>query len=247
MIKAILLDLDGTVYKGSELIEGADLAIENMRRQGIHVFFCTNNSSKLPASIVVKLNKMGIKCDAKDVISSGAIAIKYVKDKRLQKVYVSGSNELIKGFLDEGIDICDETSADTLVIGMDDTFDYEKMTKGLRAAMRSKTIIMCNEDRQFEKEDGIYPGNGGMTSCVLYCSNKQPDVIIGKPSTIMPEYIKKTYGYSKDEMLVIGDSEESDITMAKRFKCKWLKISDVMNKDNIRSLSDTIKWGWKYL
>lgn len=246
VIKAILLDLDGTVYNGNKLIDGVDKAIENMRMQNIQVAFCTNNSSKLPSSIALKLNKMGIDCCEPDILSSGMMAIKYVEKEKLDKVYILGTEEIKSGFISVGINVCDENEAEVLVIGMDTEYNYEKMTKGLRAAIRSKKIILCNKDRYFEKEDGIYPGNGGMTSSILYCSNKEPDIIIGKPNTLMLEYFCRCQKYSKEEILVIGDSDESDMAMADNFGCKSILISKTDKKDRvtIRSLKETVYWDW---
>lgn len=244
VIKSILLDLDGTVYKGNELIEGADLAIKNMRNQGIRVFFCTNNSSKMPASIATKLNNMGIECIEEDIVSSGLMAIRYVKENSLQNVYVSGSEEFIDGFIKMGINISDEEHAETFVIGMDTEFNYIKMTKGLRVAMRSNTIILCNEDRRFEKEDGIYPGNGGITSSIMYCSSREPDIIVGKPQVFMIEYVCDKYAISREEIMVIGDSYDSDVAMAKNFGCKYLLISGEEKKNCVSSLAKTSNWIW---
>ncbi|WP_400256182.1 HAD hydrolase-like protein [Methanomethylophilus alvi] len=150
------------------------------------------------------------------------------------------------GFIEAGINVCNENEAETLVIGMDMEYSYEKMTKGLRAAIRSKKIIVCNEDRYFEKEDGIYPGNGGMTSSILYCSNKKPDIIVGKPNTLMLEHFCKYQKYSKDEIIVIGDSDESDMIMANKFGCKFIQISKIDKKDimTIKSLKETVYWNW---
>ncbi|MBE6515040.1 MAG: HAD-IIA family hydrolase [Thermoplasmata archaeon] len=244
MIEAVLLDLDGTVYKGDKLIEGADLAIENMRNQGVRVFFCTNNSSKLPSSIARKLNRMGIECTEEDVISSGSMAIKYVLEKGSNEVYISGTEELRRGFVDAGIDVCDENEARTLVIGMDPEFNYDKITKGMRAAFNARTIIICNEDRWFEKEDGLYPGNCAMTSSILHCSGRKPDLMIGKPGSFMAEYIGEKYGFSKENIMVIGDSVDSDIAMAKKFGCKYLLIGQTKEENCVKSLFETINYDW---
>lgn len=85
MIKAILLDLDGTVYNGNTIIDEADEAIENMRRNGIRVYFCTNNSSSTPHSIMKKLKGMNIDCDEEDVLTSGKATLEYIKRNNLKK------------------------------------------------------------------------------------------------------------------------------------------------------------------
>ena len=245
MIKAVLLDLDGTVYNGNKLIDGSDEAIAGMRDAGIHVLFCTNNSSKLPSSISKKLNDMGVDCVEEDVISSGMMAIQYVLDAGLDDLYVLGSEELKGGFIDHGITITDEKDVRSMVIGMDLEFDYVKMTSGLRAAFKADRIILCNEDRWFEKDDGMYPGCGGMTSSILHCSGKQPDLVIGKPNVLMMEYVSRRYGYTPGEMLVIGDSMESDVAMACRYGSPYLLIDENRKGDCvIPSLADVIDREW---
>lgn len=243
-----MLDLDGTVYRGNTLIEGSVEAIENMRSHGIKVFFCTNNSSKMPENISKKLNNLGIKCDNNDILSSGHMAIRYVKENQLKNVYISGTKELKIGFLDAGIKTCGANESETMVIAMDPNFDYVKLTEGVRAAINAKTIIVCNEDRCFEKEDGIYPGNGAMTSSILYCSNRKPNVVIGKPNSIMLDYVMRQYGYSKEEIIVIGDSIDSDGQMANKIGCNFIlvgKRGDYYHE--IVSLKDTIEWNWSSL
>ena len=245
MIKAILLDLDGTVYNGNTIIDGADKAIENMRKNGIHVYFCTNNSSLIPHSIMDKLKGMKIECEEEDVLTSGKAALGYIKRNKLKKVFISGSDELKNWFKENKVDICNENHAETLVIGMDSKFDYEKMTKGIRAAINSKTIIVCNQDRIFMKEDGVYPGCGGMTSSISYCSGKEPDVIIGKPNVFMIRELAEDRGYSKDELLVIGDSDV-DVKMAADYGCRSLLIGKT-GEHRLQSLKDTVNWDWKII
>ena len=199
----------------------------------------------MPSSIKKKLNKMGIDCREDDIISSGIIAIKYVQEHNYRNVYLLTSDELKKGFADIGIKECDVNNTDVMVIGMDADYCYEKMIKGLRAALNSKTIIACNEDRWFKKEDGVYPGNGAIVSSITYPSGKKVDVLIGKPSTIMPDYIVKRYNYQRNEVVIIGDSMESDGEMAAVFGCDFIIVSenDVPNR-GIKSLKDTMYWDW---
>ena len=179
------------------------------------------------------------------MISSGALAIKYIKENGLNKVFIIGSQELKSAFIKAGINVCTEDENETMVIGIDDSFDYSMMTIGLRAAIRAKKIIVCNQDRSFEKEDGLFPGNGGIVSSILYCSNKAPDFVIGKPNTFMLEHVLEKYHLCKEELLVIGDSEESDIAMAETIGCKSILIGHSNEKEQvIKGLYETINFDW---
>ena len=248
MIRAVLLDLDGTVYNGTELISGSDVAIGNMRKQGIKVLFCTNNSSNMPITIAKKLIKMGIDCKEEDIISSGYLSLQYSIKNGLKNIFIIGSKELKDSYINSGLTLTDEEHAETLIIGMDSEFNYEKLTRGLRAAVTAKTIILCNQDRSYYKENGLFPGCGGMTSSILYCSNKKPDYIVGKPNTHILEHVQEKYGYSKEEMIVVGDSRDSDIAMAESFGCKSIIISSKTTQTrSITGLIDTINWDWAEL
>lgn len=67
-IRAVALDLDGVVYEGDHVIEGAADTIGTLRDKGIEIYFVTNNSGRKRTSIAEKLNQMGI--DAPSIRSS---------------------------------------------------------------------------------------------------------------------------------------------------------------------------------
>ncbi len=234
MIKSVILDLDGTVYEGSRLINGADIAIAEMRDKGIKVIFCTNNSSRPVIDISNKLNSMGIDCNEEDVVSSAFLAIRYAVDNRLEKVYFCGSDRMKDEFMRNDIDLCKPEECRNLIIGMDTEYDYKKMTYGVRAALKAKNIIICNEDRLYPTEDGMMPGCGAMVSSILSVTQKKYDIILGKPGTAMMSFISKKYGFRPEEMMVIGDTETSDVAMANAYGSPSLLVG----KD-IRSLADS--------
>ena len=248
MNKAIVLDLDGTVYVGNKALPGAEQAILNMRNQGYQVLFCTNNSSSTPNQIRNKLANMNISCEVDEIITSGMMVVDYIKNNGLNNIYISGPQQFIDYCLDNGVHISNEHEADVLVISMDTNINYQKLTKLTRAALHSKFIIACNEDKLFQKEDGLYPGCGAIVSSVLYCSNKTADLIIGKPNTFMMNYISNRFQYSPLDIIMIGDSYDSDIIMANNYGCRSVLIgNDQRKKECISSLSDTSSWDWSSL
>ncbi len=125
---------------------------------------------------------------------------------------------------------------------MDSEYNYYKMTCAIRAALRAEKIIVCNLDKLFPKEDGLYPGCGAMASSILFCSGRSPDIILGKPSTYMMEYVAKKYGYGADEMIVVGDSLNSDIAMAKAYGSPYALIG-VGESPSFNSLIEFVESG----
>lgn len=225
MIKAVLLDLDGTVYEGTRLIPGTDEAIRVMREKGLKVVFCTNNSSKSRISIAKKLVGMGIPCGKEDVVSSGFIAIEYAKNLKESKICLSGSDEIRGEFVKNGISLCEPEECEILIIGMDIEFDYPKMTYAVRAALNAKKIIVCNKDRLFPTETGPKPGSGAIVGSILSAVDREEDLILGKPNTPMLEFISKTMGFEPEEMLMVGDTPSSDGAMAESYGSRFLLVS----------------------
>jgi len=243
-IKVVLMDLDGTVYRGNELIPGADSAIRSIRDCMELVFF-TNNSGSTRKEIAGKLESMGITCTEDDVLSSGYMAAVYAKENRLEDVYVCGTDSLREEFRAQGIKMAEPSDARCTVVGFDPEFDYGKLAMGVRAAMRSERLIACNKERIFPCGDGMCPGSGAMVSSAEFCSGKDADLIVGKPNTLMLDLVTKRYSVDRSEILVVGDTYESDIVMADAYGARSVLIGDrqgrCMSLDSISELPDFIR------
>lgn len=234
-IRAVIFDLDGTLYYGDKAIDGAVETILAIRRRGLRVYFLTNNSTKTREQICRKLNDMGIQCARDEVYTSGYTAALYARKEGLKNVYIFGSKNLISEFEQCGVNISmDEAAAENLFIGYDPDFNYEGLTAALNVALRSRMIISCNSERRFPGNNArLMPGCGAMVAAVEHCSGRKSDHVIGKPNTLMIDMLCELFGYSNDELLMVGDTYESDILMAKRKGIRSVLISSSLYDDCI--------------
>lgn len=235
-IKVAVFDLDGTVNYGEKVIPGARETIEFLRSKGIKVVFATNNSGKTRQYLTDKMHRLGIDCEVDDMYNSGYVAVRLVEEKGLKNTYVVGS-DTFKEELSKVTNLVDEEHADTLVVGIDLKFDYNRMTLALRAALRADTIIFCNEDVSYIGEgERIYAGAGAMTAVVSVCSGKRPDHVVGKPNTPMFELISRNTGVPCDRMVMIGDSYRSDVGFARNAGAKCILIGE--ERDDVVCVPD---------
>lgn len=245
-IKAVVFDLDGTIYYGSKIIEGVQEILSYIRENNKRIFFLTNNSTKSRVEIYNKLRNMGIDCHLEEVYSSGYVAGLYAKRENINNIFIFGSDNLKKEFLDLGINVVeDEKLAENLLIGYDPNFNYKTITQALHVALNGKYIIACNKERHFPGENAYrLPGCGAMVGAVELCANKETDFIIGKPNTLMLEVLTSINGLNKEDILMIGDTYESDIVMAQKFGCKSILISKEEKNDTIvvNKISDIKKY-----
>jgi len=215
-IKVVAVDLDGVVYQGKTMIEGADEAIHKLRRNGLKVFFTTNSSIKTRADIVNKLIGMGISTMKDEVLTSAYMAGLLIKSIGInKKAFIIGADGLKEEIINIGATVVTEPPCDIVFIGMDTSFTYEKIRQAMEAIMGGAIFVACNRDANFPSDHGhLFPGCGPIVAAVEAAVGLPPKYIVGKPGTFMLDVIAKRYRVSPDEILVVGDGIDSDIKMA---------------------------------
>ncbi|MFZ2655118.1 MAG: HAD-IIA family hydrolase [Victivallales bacterium] len=234
-------DLDGTLYLGEKAMPGAVELIDYLR-ETYRIAFFTNNSSKTGKEVQGKLQRLGFKCNLDEVYTSSSATIKYLIKENLDNVYLIGSESFRSELTEKGLRTAYDDSADNLVVGFDYDFNYKKISIALSILLRGGRFIACNEDSFFPVGQNKYmPGCGAMVGAITASANKRPDFIAGKPNTYMLSMISKAYNVGHDEIIVVGDSYDSDITMALNFNCKAILISDNFNaphRGNLNSVNN---------
>lgn len=221
MITACGIDLDGVVYCGNTPVPGAVRAMDRLRSCGIKLFFLTNNSAKKRQAIVQKLSRMGIKSSIHDVYTSGYAAALYIRSlprgNRI-KTLVIGTDDLKDELRSAGVAVTEKIPCDCVLVGYDPGFTYEKISLGLRALAGKAKFIAANIVANFPSEGGrMLPGCGAMVGALEGASHRTPDLIVGKPNTLMLTYAARHYRCRPAEIMIIGDSLDEDILMASRF------------------------------
>jgi len=234
MLKAILLDLDGTVYKGKTAIPGTNETMVKLRERGYRLFFVTNAATRSRTGIVEKLESMGIEAKEDEIYCTTYAAGKYIaKNHQGKTVFCIGEKGMKEEFEKHGLKIAEDENAEIVVVGLDRTIDYKKLSMGYRAIEKGAEFIGTNGDVVYPVEDGFLPGAGALVAAVESCTGKKP-FIIGKPGTYFAELINGEEKFEKDEMIIIGDRLDTDIQFAKNAGIKSvLVLTGVSNKEDI--------------
>ena len=212
--KLMCLDMDGTVYLGDHLFEGAKEVFDYFNAHNIVFVFLTNNSSHSLPFYVNKMQKMGIECDVDNFYSSIETTIRYLKERNIKTLYVLG----IKTFQDELkkhfvlLDKYDENNIPEVVLA---SFDTELIYDELRTAclyiQKGSEFIATNMDLRCPIEDGLYiPDCGGLCKWIEMCTDKKP-LYLGKPEPTMIYQVMEKFNVSKEETMMIGDRYYTDI------------------------------------
>ncbi|MEH7439111.1 TIGR01457 family HAD-type hydrolase [Neobacillus drentensis] len=208
--KGYLIDLDGTMYKGSERIEAASDFVKNLRDYGIPYLFVTNNSSRTPAQVAEKLVSFDIPAEEKMVFTTSQATSNFIyEQKKDATVYVIGEEGIQTAIEEKGFSFAGE-DADFVVVGIDREITYEKLAVACLAVRNGATFISTNGDIAIPTERGLLPGNGSLTSVISVSTQTKP-IFIGKPESIIMEQALKVLGTAKEETLMVGDYYDTDI------------------------------------
>lgn len=209
--KGYLIDLDGTMYKGSQVIEGAIEFIDYLNKEDKDYLFVTNNSSKTPEEVAEKLNEIGFHTSSEHVITTAMATAGYISEESPgATVYMVGGTGLRKSLNGAGLIVKDDEHVDYVVMGLDEEITYEKLTVACLAVRNGAKFISTNKDVSIPKERGFLPGNGSLTSVVSVSTGQTP-IFIGKPETIIMEQALEKIGHAKEECIMIGDLYDTDI------------------------------------
>lgn len=230
-IKLIIFDLDGTIWLRDKLLPYA-LELITYLQQTYEVVFYTNISGSTSSYVWNKLNTLGIKCNFENVYASSTLTSEYLVENKINNVYVIGSDDLGREIRNKGGTTQQDNKAEHLVVGIDTKFNYEKISIGLDILLKGGKFIVCNQDSMFPLHNTFYPGCGAMVGAIAYASERKPDICVGKPGIYGLTKIAKRFNITNKEMLVIGDSMESDIQMAKNYNCKAIKIGNTYDNEN---------------
>ncbi|MCY9005467.1 TIGR01457 family HAD-type hydrolase [Peribacillus frigoritolerans] len=208
--KGYLIDLDGTMYRGTEQIAEAAGFINDLRKRDIPYLFVTNNSSRTPAQVADKLRSIGISTEDDQVFTTSMATANYIAEqKKGASVYVVGEEGITEALKEKGMKLVEE-HPDYLVMGIDRGINYEKLSKACLAVRNGAVFISTNGDIAIPTEQGLLPGNGSLTSVVSVSTQVQP-IFIGKPESVIVEQALRVLGVPKEETIMVGDNYDTDI------------------------------------
>ena len=213
-IKCFLLDMDGTIYLGNKLIDGAKEFLMSLNEKKIKYLFLTNNSSKNKDRYVEKLNNLGINANSEDVFTSGEATTIYLNQlKKGAKIFLLGTKDLEEEFEKAGFNLVKERGQkiDFVVLGFDTTLTYEKLWIACEYISEGVTYIATHPDFNCPLEGGKFmPDVGSMIELIKASTGKVPTVI-GKPSSHIINAILNKYNLKKEELAMVGDRLYTDI------------------------------------
>jgi len=237
-IKALILDMDGVIWRSDTPIGDLPAIFNRIEERGIKYVFATNNGTKTPDQYVATLAKLGVSVNASQVITSAlGVAHMLAATRKFppgSKAFMIGEDGVRKALEEMGFEILsieNAPEAQFFVIGIDRQVNFEKMREATLLVRRGIPFYATNPDKTFPTPRGEIPGAGAWISVITTATEVEP-IYAGKPFPFMMELSLERLGTKKEETLVVGDRLETDIAAGQAVGCPTaLVLSGVSTKE----------------
>lgn len=209
-----LLDMDGTLYLGDNVLPGAIDYIRTLERTGRQYIYLTNNSSRAGSDYVPRLTRLGFPCTPETVFSSGmATGLYYQEHYAGKKACVVGTRAFQRELRSYGVTI-DNKDAEVVVVGFDTELVYEKLYDAVHFLRRGAPFIAANPDWVCpQPENEVQPDCGSICALLTAATGRKPK-FIGKPNRSMIDIISHKTGIPNAQICCVGDRLYTDIAVA---------------------------------
>jgi NagD protein len=209
-VRGIISDMDGVIYHGNELLEGAAEFVQWLQEAGKRFLFLTNSSQKSRKELQAKLQRLGIEVEIEHFYTSALATAGYLATQTPHgSAYVVGDAGLTNALYDVGYTM-NEVNPDYVVIGETRNFSFEQIEKAIRLVMGGAKLIGTNPDISGPTEHGIAPGCGALIKPIELVTGVTP-YFVGKPNPLMMRQAMKRIECRREETLIVGDRMDTDI------------------------------------
>jgi len=216
---AFIFDLDGTIYRGSNVIKNADQTINFLKKNGKKLIFISNKTTGTIMEYYNFLKQGGLDICPDEILNSTVILKKFlVENFPGSYFYAIGEEIFINEIKEAGLKYSENPSEiNVLLVTLDRTLNYQKLEIAAKALEKGARFFAANIDDTCPVEEGEVLDAGATISALEKRTHKKLENHFGKPSEFMFNEITRRLAVDRKKVLLVGDRLETDIAMGNRF------------------------------
>jgi len=208
--KGFICDMDGVIYHGDKLVDGAKDFVDWLKKQGKKFLFLTNSSAKSPKELKFKLAHFGIEVDEEHFITSAQATASFLASQNPKVgVYVIGESGLVNALHDAGFYI-DNINPEYVVVGETRTYNFEQIELAVQLVLKGAKLIGTNSDLTGPSEKGVAPACRALIAPIEMTTGRKA-YFIGKPNPLIMRHALKRLDCAPQDTVIIGDRMDTDI------------------------------------
>ncbi|SEQ58606.1 HAD-superfamily subfamily IIA hydrolase, TIGR01458 [Amphritea atlantica] len=204
-IQALLLDISGVIYQGSQPVEGAVEVIEKARQKGLTVRFLTNTASKSSAQIMQELRSMGVNIEPQELFTAPRAACELIDERGLRPYCILPDAIAAK------FECYPPEQADAVLLGdAVDGLSYASLNQAFRLCQAGAPLIAIGMNRYYMSDEGLQLDAGPFVKALEWAARTEAQVM-GKPGRAFFHRAVASTGYQAHECLMVGDDIDADV------------------------------------
>jgi NagD protein len=232
-IKHYLIDMDGVLVRGAQLIPGANDFINRLQERGKRFLVLTNNSLYTQRDLQYRLNTIGLRIDADHIYTSALATAQFLHTQRPNaSAYVIGEAGLTTALHDIGY-VITEHNPDYVVLGETSSYSIERITVAMRLVAAGARFIATNPDVSGPSENGLVPACGAVAALISAATGVTP-YFIGKPNPLIMRTALRTLEAHSEESAMVGDRMDTDIIVGTESGLRtYLVLTGVTRREDV--------------
>lgn len=230
-VDGLLIDIDGVLTIGSEVIPGALEAVKTLRARGIPHCFMTNSTIYCRYTLLERMQSLGFELELDQLFTATYAAATYLRSQQAQSYYPLLMPDAQLEF--SGIDV-DEENPQFVVIGdMGASFNFPRLNTAFRAVLNGAQIVALHKKRFWRTETGLFLDAGPFVVALEYAADAGA-MVVGKPSSSYFNLVLSEMRLPAERVAVIGDDIEADVRGAQRIGAKgWLVRTGKFRREDL--------------
>ena len=230
-IDGLIIDIDGVLTRGNEVIPGALAALTSLRARGIPHRFMTNSTIYCRYTLVERLQEMGFPVDIDQLFNATYVAAQYLRNQNAQSYYPLLMPDAQQEFT--GLDV-DERNPQFVVVGdLGASFTLSRLNTAFQALLNGAQLVALHKRRFWRTEDGLYMDAGPFVVALEYAADTGA-IVVGKPSSAYFSMVLHHLDLPPNRVAVVGDDIEADVRGAQRMGAQgWLVKTGKFRREDL--------------
>ena len=230
-VDGLLIDIDGVLTLGEEVIPGAPEVIETLRARQIPFRFMTNTTIYCRYTLLDRLHALGFAATLDELYTATYVAARYLKEQNAQSYFPLLLPDAQLEFA--GIDV-DEEAPEYVVVGdLGASFTFARLNRAFRAMLNGAKLVALHKKRHWRTPDGLFLDAGPFVMALEYAAETNA-IVVGKPSEAYFTMVLDDLGLPLDRVAMIGDDIEIDVRGARRMGIQgWLVKTGRFRKEDL--------------
>ena len=226
-LPGLLIDLDGVIYQGGELIDGALRTLDWIRQSEIPHLFVTNTTSRSRSALLEKFENFGFSAGLDELMTPIVAAKQYFERRGFGRIAVYVTASAAHEFDDFNV-ISGESieEVDAVVIGdLGEGWDYHRLNSAFRLLMQDPApeLIALGMTRYWRGADGLLLDVAPFVSALETAAGCEA-LVFGKPAAAFFDAALQRLQRGAERVFMIGDDIVGDTDAAQKCGIRAIQV-----------------------